>query len=130
MTLTLQAKLIIAGILVFIGIIIGGSAAWYIQGSRVKSLQADLEKMKADLGKCTDANTSNKKTIDELRADAKTAKELCSDRLKVKERLFQKLQKIDSIKTVKTNEKSTANTADPLLAELNSMFVNSADRKN
>jgi hypothetical protein len=109
---------------------IGFAVAWWIQGVRIGHLQANVETLTTQLSACQEANTSNEKTIGELKKEIKNANGICNSRLKTKEGLIKRLQEIDNLKQGKTDETGGNANTDPLLGELNRMFAGEADRKN
>ena len=115
---------------IIIGAAISGSAAWWIQGTRIGQLQANVETLKGQLTTCQDANTSNANTINKLKNEVKNANGICESRLKTKEGLVKRLQEIDNLKQREKDETGNNVDTDPLLGELNRMFAGEADRKN
>lgn len=118
---------------------VGFGAAWFIQGVRVDMKEAALQKkqveitaLKKDLKDCQDANAANRETIEKLKAEVKSAHSLCKSRLGVKDETIARLRKIDALKGKKevADEKGITAVDDPILRELNRMFINKADSKD
>jgi hypothetical protein len=123
-------------IFIAIGIAIGASAAWWIQGVRIGHLEMAVETLTTQLKDCQDANVTDQATIGEMIAEARSAAGMCDNRLKTKEGLVKRLEEIDNLKprAIKNEKGNPADAADPLLSELNGMFsvnrTGAADRKN
>jgi len=120
-------------------------AAWQIQGVRVDLKEAELQKkkveitaLKKDLQDCQAANAANQETIGKLRNEVAAANKSCDGRMKVKEEMIKSLKRIDGLKPKKTDDKELKNDEktvriavdDPILHELDRMFINKADRKD
>jgi hypothetical protein len=118
-------------VILIIGIAIGGSVAWWVQGVRIGHLQANVETLTGQLKACQEANVSNQVTIGELTAEVRNANGICDTRLKTKDALVKRLQEIDNMKQGEKDETGkTVDDADPLSGELNRMFAPEPDRKN
>jgi len=117
-----------------IGAALAGGAAWMIQGARVDAAKADLEQTLADLKvsrsneeTCRDTNKINEATIGSLQEEVKSALQGCDSRLAVKDKTLKNLKRISELKPgIKggTNEMGKkASSGDPILDELNRMYV-------
>ena len=137
--LTVIRKLLPYAISFAIGAALVGGSVWMIQGARVDSAKAELSQALADLKvsrnneeACQDTNKINQITIGSLQEEVKTALQGCDSRLAVKDKTLKSLKRISGLKpgAVKggTDELvkngSTVNSSgDPLLDELNRMFI-------
>jgi hypothetical protein len=128
----LRIYLVIAAV---IAVIMGGGGIAY------KYQHAKLRASTADLKSCVEVNAETNATIQSMRAERESAERSCSARLKAKDRLFARLQEIDSLssqptdshnnggpnakpdaKTVAKRPDSVSMHGDTLLGALNGMY--------
>lgn len=116
---------------IFVGMAAGFAIAWWIQGVRMERLEVEAEKLRIEIRDCIKANQTNQETIMSLKKEIIKSNTLCVSRLKVKDKVIDKLRSIDNLKQPGTNEVKydKDNTDDPVLRELNGMFK-SADSEN
>lgn len=104
-----------------VGAVIFGGAAWEIQGAR-------LDKAKATLTVCTDANKENSITIEQLKEQAKSLNKSCDARIKSKDTVIKRLKDIEALTSENistgedTNEAVDNHNSDAIVSELNVMF--------
>lgn len=113
----------------------GFYAAWQIQGIRVEKLKVEVSRLQADVAACQNANATNQETIKNLKSEVEGVNKLCSSRLKAKDNLIGRFRYIDGLKTkaveIKSDEKNvSAAVDDPVLHELNRLFIDKADSKD
>lgn len=85
-----------------VGAVIFGGAAWEIQGVR-------LDKAKATLTVCTDANAENTATIAAQKAEIEKAGKSCQERLASKDSTIKKLKQIDDLRGIHETNHATGN---------------------
>ena len=137
--LTVARKLLPYAVAFAIGAALAGGAAWMIQGARVDSAKAELSQTRADLKVsqnnekiCEDTNKLNQATIGSLQEEVKSALQGCDSRLAAKDKTLKNLRRISELKPgvpkegineIGKNDSGLASSGDPLLDELNRMFV-------
>ena len=138
---------------------VGFGAAWFIQGVRVEYAKSEILNLKSQIVRCQDANAAHQETIGKLKTEIQSAHSLCGSRLGVKDKVINRLREIDSLKginpkpieaymapdavaltdfgrsgsknkEVKDEKGIDAAVDDPLLNELNGMFIDKADSKD
>lgn len=135
-------RIAVAVALILAGIAAGWTGAWKIQATRIDSLNVKNTRLDQEKKECAKANAENNTTITKLQTEIKNTDNLCRNRLKGRDDLVSRLQKIDAIKTPavaaihnsvpeKKHEETTRNSSpavDPILDELNRMFPRKTDR--
>ena len=133
----------------FLCLAAGFVLAWWIQGIRVEKLQIQNSKFKTEITGCQKVNKTNQETITSLKKEITDTNTLCISRLKVKDKVINRLKYIDGLKPVvipaasgivqkdsesrsigrmtnkkEGNEKNNiVDNADAILHELNGMFI-------
>jgi hypothetical protein len=88
----------------------GFGSAWWVQGQRV-------DRLKAEVSVCKDANAENNKTITALREEIAKGNKSCKERLAAKDEIIRGFQEIDNMGGY---DASTGNN--PLRDSLNGMY--------
>ncbi|MHB8109764.1 MAG: hypothetical protein ACYDHW_07000 [Syntrophorhabdaceae bacterium] len=99
-------------VVLVVGGVIAGGAAWKIQGMRMTALKTDNKAL-------TEARAVDAKTIAELTSANQKASESCTARLKAKDTLIRKLKEVDALEAPSEENGNT----DTLLDGLNGLFV-------
>ena len=99
-------------------LVIGLLSLYGILSLKITYLKAEVKNLKADIRLCTDANTSNAETIKSLQAEIKAGNKICNSRLNSKDRLIEKLRKIDNLE----GGNIEGSSGDSVLDSLNRMF--------
>jgi hypothetical protein len=88
----------------------GFGSAWWVQGQRV-------DRLKAEVSVCKDANAENNKTITALREEIAKGNKSCKERLAAKDATIRRLQEIDNM-----GGHNEIDGTNPLRDALNSLF--------
>ena len=88
----------------------GFGSAWWVQGQRV-------DRLKAEVSVCKDANAENIKTITALQAEIARGNKSCQERLASKDATIRRLQEIDNM-----GGHNEIDGTNPLRDALNSLF--------
>jgi hypothetical protein len=139
---TVARKLLPYAICFMIVAALAGGTAWMIQGARVDSAKAERSHALADLKVsrnneevCQDANKINQDTIGGLKEEIKTALQGCDSRLALKDKTLKNLKRISGLEAAAArggnneldkNGSGNFSSGDPLLDELNRMYVTAA----
>jgi len=109
----------------------------WAQQVRIKALKLDLASARQDTASCQQANTENQGTITNLKEELKNAYSGCNSRLQLKEKTIQDIRRIDRLAAIREGDNEKGPKSDggsgggnPLLDELNRMYVAEADRKD
>lgn len=97
-----------------IGLLIGGYTVNKING-------ITINKLKKENAIYDTVNQTNQQTILDLQSTIKKDQDMCNDRLKNKDKIINKLKKVDNLKPGDANEKDP-NDPDSILGTLNSLW--------
>ena len=106
-----------------VGAIIGGIVVGKVQQIRIDAAAVSLERARQELAVCQDANEAGQDAISNLKSELKTALKGCETRIRQKEHAISEIKRIESLTPRGDHEDVGGSDDDPILAELNRMFL-------
>lgn len=101
---------------------VGFYGAWQIQDIRIEHRNIEITNIQGKFSLCQSANERNECTIEQLKKDATNTNKLCAQRIYLRTKLADRIQKIENINSQEGKKNETDVVTNDLLAELNGMF--------